>query len=427
MTTSSTVLEHISALLAKDASAVTPGHSSAEGRGSAVLSITGTSAYNSLSALLAMIGSHWARAGAQVVEVNLSSADWADRLSSVLGSMHVLFGFCMSGVAMKIAERAGSLWERMRFPVFCLHCDHPAYFARRHRDLPHNVVLGYLFQDHALYQRDHVKAANLVTSMHLGIPDLPVADPDMSDGPRIVFAKTGNDSLELEARWRALPVLEPLIRDSLDEVGLGPCELYPEAVRRVAAAHRLELQPFDRLTRFLIVQIDDYVRRRKSTAIAEAIKRFPVDIYGVNWEHIGREGTRARFHGGVDYGVLNAAIARATASITMNPNIELSAHDRFFTALGAGVMPVSDANAFIRKNFTGLAPYTFAFGDGSLEAALERIFACPADAVELARSTKREAMERFSLGQAAEHIHACAALVEFLDFSFAAPQPFLKL
>jgi len=261
----------------------------------------------------------------------------------------------MSGAAMEIAERAGSLWERMRFPVFFLHCDHPVYFARRHRDLPHNVVLGYLFRDHALYQRDHVKAANLVTSMHLGIPDLPVTDPDMSDGPRIVFAKTGNDPRELETRWRAMPMLERIIRDSLDDVGLGPCELYPEAVRRAAAAHRLELQPFDRLTRFLVVQLDDYVRRRKSTAIAEAIKRFPVDIYGVHWEHISREGTRARFHGGVDYGTLNAAIARATASITMNPNIELSAHDRFFTALGAGVMPVSDANGFIRDNFAGLA------------------------------------------------------------------------
>src|SRR5437667_3309141 len=237
MTTSSTVLEHISALLAKNASPAGPRHPPAEGRGLAVLSITGASAYDSLNALLSMIGSHWTRAGAQVVEVNLSAADWAERLTRVLGSMHVLFGFSMSGVAMEIAERAGSLWERMRFPVFFLHCDHPAYFAQRHRDLPHNVVLGYLFRDHALYQRDHVKAANLVTSMHLGIPDLPVADPDTSDGPRIVFAKTGNDPRELETRWRAIPMLERVIRDRLDEVGLGPCGLYPDAVRGGAAEH----------------------------------------------------------------------------------------------------------------------------------------------------------------------------------------------
>ena len=427
MANSSTVLEHISALLAKGAFAEAPSRQAADDGVEVILSITGASAYDSLNALLAMIGRHWTHAGARLVDVNLSAPGWPDRLSHILGSMRVRFCVSMAGIALEIAEQAKSLWERMRFPVFCLHCDHPAYYGRRHRDLPANVVLCYIFRDHALYQRDHVKAANLVTSIHFGIPDLPVADPDMSSGPTVVFAKTGNDPRELEARWRAMPVLEPLIRDTLDEVGLGPCQLYPDAVHRVAVAHGIEAQPFDRLTSFLIVQIDDYVRRRKSTAIAEAIKKFPVDIYGVQWEHIDQEGAQARFHGGVPYGTVNDAIARATASITMNPNIELSAHDRFFTALGMGVMPIGDANGFIRDNFPGLAPYTFGFDDGSIEAALERVFARPTDAVELARATKKEAMEQFPVSRAAKHIRDCAQLVEFFEFSFVAPQPFLVL
>jgi hypothetical protein len=395
--------------------------------GSAILTITGASAYGSLNALQSMLSIQWAQAGAGVVELSLDVPDWPSQLSSVVESLRVEFCVCMSGMALEVAERARSLWDRMRFPVFCLHCDHPAYYAQRHRDLPHNVVLGYLFRDHALYQRDHVKTANLVTSVHFGIPDLPMAEPDMSDGPKVVFAKTGNDPEELERRWRALPMIEPLIRDCLDEVGLGPCQLYPDAVRRVAVAHGIELQPFDRLTRFLIVQLDDYVRRRKSTAIAQAVRRFPVDVYGVNWEHLDLEGARARFHGGVDYGTVNQAITRATASITMNPNIELSAHDRFFTALGMGVMPLSDANGFIRENFPGLAPYTFDFGDDSLEAALERVFARPADAVAFARATRQETIDRLSVRRAAKQIRDCAALADYLDFSFAAPQPFLAL
>ncbi len=422
-----TVLEHISALLAKEAPAATPRRSPVQDGKAVILAIRGATAYDSLNALLSMLEHAWTQAGARVFQLNLSAPDWPDRLGRLLGSLRVEFGVCMSGIALDITERARSLWDQMRFPVFCLHCDHPAYYARRHRDVPHNVMLGYIFRDHALYQRDHVKSANLVTSVHFGIPDLPMADPDMSDGPRVVFAKTGNDPRELEAHWRTLPRLEPLIRDSLDEVGLGPCQLYPDAVRRVAAAHGIELQPYDRLTRLLIVQIDDYVRRRKSTAIAETAKRFPVDIYGVHWEHIDQTGARARFHGGVNYQSVGQAIARATASITMNPNIELSAHDRFFTALGLGVMPLSDANGFTRENFPGLAPYTFDFGDGSLEAALEQVFTRPADAVALARSTKREMMQRFSTRQTAQQIRDYAALAEYLDFSFAPPQPFLAL
>jgi hypothetical protein len=422
-----TVLEHISAMLAKGAPAAAPRRPAAQEGGPVILSLAGSSAYDSLNVLLSMLGRAWTEAGAQILQLNLDKPDWPDTLGRLLRSRRVEFGVCMSGIALEIADRARSLWDEMRFPFFCLHCDHPAYFARRHSGLPHNLVLGYMFRDHALYQRDHVKAGNLVTSIHFGIPDLPMAEADMADGPRVVFAKTGNDPRELETSWRARPKLETLIRDCLDEVALGPCELYPDAVRRVAAAHGLEVQPFDRLTRFLIVQIDDYVRRRKSTAIVEAIKRFPVDIYGVNWEHIDREGARARFHGGVDYGIVNQAIARATASVTMNPNIELSAHDRFFTALGMGVMPISDTNRFTRENFPGLAPYAFGFGDGSLEAALEQVFARPADALALARSTRAAMLPRFSVSQTARQIRDCAAIAEYFDFSFAAPQPFLAL
>jgi hypothetical protein len=422
-----TVLEQISALLAKQASAAAPKDAPAQDRGPMILAVRGASAYGSLDALLTMLQHAWTETGTQVVELNMSKPDWPDRLMRILASFRIQFGVCMAGIALDIAERAQSLWEQMRFPVFCLHCDHPAYYARRHHHVPPNVVHGYLFRDHALYQRDHVKSANLVTSVHLGIPDLPMVDPDPSEGPTVVFAKTGNDPRQLEARWRALPRIEPLIRDCLDEVGLGSCQLYPDAARRVAAARGIELQPFDRLTRFLIAQIDDYVRRRKSTAIAEAIKRFPVDIYGVSWEHIDRTGARARFHGGIEYTTVNQAIARSTASITMNPNIELSAHDRFFTALGQGVMPLSDANSFTRENFPGLAPYTFDFGDGSLEAALERVFARPADALALARSTKQEMIQRFSVRQAAQQIRDISGVAEYLDFSFAAPQSFLVL
>jgi hypothetical protein len=111
----------------------------------------------------------------------------------------------------------------------------------------------------------------------------------------------------------------------------------------------------------------------------------------------------------------------------MKPNIELTAHDRFFTALGAGVMPLSDTNSFIREHFPALAPYTFSFDDGSIEAILEQVFARPADALALAHGTKQEMMPRFSTAQAAKHIRDCAAIADYLDFSFAAPQPFIAL
>lgn len=429
MPSPSSTLDHLSALLAKphrDATAA-PVQRGAGPRPQAILAIRGSFAYDFLNRLLGMIAKPWQEVGTPLVEIDLSAPDWPSRIAAVLEFTQVLFCISMAGIVLEIAVKAKSLWELFRFPVFCLHCDHPAYYAPRHRRLPSNVVLGYLFRDHAIYQRDHVKAPNLVTSLDFGIPDLPLkALPATETGaaPTVVFAKTGNDPRTLEARWRTRPVLERLIRDLLDEVGFASCNAYPAAVQKVAAAHRLELHPFDRLTRLLIVQADDYVRRRKSDWIVEAIKPFPVDVYGDGWEYVAREGARARFHGGVSYDAVSDATARAAASVTMNPNIEMSAHDRFFTALGAGVMPISDGNAFIGEHFPQLEPFTFKFASGSLEAALERVFSRPRDALELARSTRAHAIERWSTRQAAQHIRACVDLADYLDFSFAPPQPF---
>jgi Tfp pilus assembly protein PilF len=392
-----------------------------------VITLVGQSAYDSLKGVLAIITKHWQEAGLTISEIDVAAEGWHTRLVDRLCSPGVRFAVSLGGAGLGLVIGRQNIWDEVDVPVFCLLCDHPAYFATRHRDLPRSVVLGYMFRDHALFQRDHVKAANLVTSIDFGVPD---AAPEQSTAAwrggeaKVVFAKTGNDPRELEARWQARPAVARIIRDLLDDVGLRNCGCYPAAVQKVAAAHRIEIQPFDKLARFLIAQVDDYVRRRKSTAIAEAIKSFPVDIFGARWDHISRDGARARFHGGVDYPALEREIAGATASITMNPNVDLSAHDRVFTALGAGILPVTDGNSFLSEFIPKLAPFTFTFEKGSIESVLERIFARPHEAIEVARAARTQAIATVSTRHTARHILDCMELADFLEVSFAAPQNF---
>jgi len=391
-----------------------------------VIVLTGRFAYNSLNAMLRLLARHWA---VPVVEVDLSAADWQNRLQVALNSTGVRFVVSLTGVGLHLVSNGTNLWQQLRIPVFCLHFDHPAYFGARHQNLPANVALGYMHHDHAIFQREFVKAPNLVTSIDFGIPDPPPGPSPAarSNEPKVVFAKTGNDPRELEAHWQAKPVLARLIHDVLDEVGLNSCGAYPAAIQKVTAAHRLEIQPFDKLSRFLIAQIDDYVRRRKSTLIATALKPFPVDVYGSRWDHVSGDSGRARFHGAIDYAEFERKTAGAVASITINPNIAMGAHDRFFTALGAGVMPVSDRNPFIAAKFPTLLPFTFTFEDGALEAVLEEIFTHPRETIEAARAARAAAMPQLSTRETARHITNCIDLLEYFEFSFKSPQDFFVL
>jgi len=390
----------------------------------AILALKSPGAYNSLDGVLSLITREWDRAGIRIIWVDLSFPDWEKRLLAEIEANQIRL--CIAtGFGGRFRFEDEYLWEHFRIPFVTILHDHPGYFGMQHRDLPRGVVLAYVYRDHALYQRDHVKSANLVITIDLGVPVTPAQlSPDAGRGStaQVIFAKTGNDPLELEAKWAARPAIAGIIHDILDEVGLQNCSVFPAAIGKVASAHRLELQPFDKISRFLIVQVDDYIRRRKSTLIVEAIKKFPVDIYGGHWDHISRHGAQARFRGAVQYSVLEYEIARSIASITMNPNVDLAVHDRFYTALGAGVMPITDSNTFTKTNFPTLAPYTFNFFGRSVEAALERVFTRPREATEIARAARNAAVGSLSTQHAANDILRCAELIDFFEFSFEPPQ-----
>ena len=238
--------------------------------------------------------------------------------------------------------------------------------------------------------------------------------------PRLIFAKTGNAPEDLAATWREAPRLERIIYDTLDELqfektGAVYAAGFPAIIQRVASAHRIELQAFSLLSRFLIVQIDDYTRRLKSTAIAKAILPFEVDVFGTAWEHIDTTGAKARFHGPVDYARVEAEFCAATASLTMNPNIALSAHDRFFTALGAGIMPVTDRNPYIAETFPELLPYTFDFTPGSITAAIEHVVGDPETALATARAARARTRPAAWVDKAAAEVLEVMQSASFLN------------
>ena len=149
-----------------------------------------------------------------------------------------------------------------------------------------------------------------------------------------------------------------------------------------------------------------------------------MDVFGRGWEHIDTFSARARFHGGVDYTTLEAEFPNATASLTMNPNINLSAHDRFFTALGAGIMPVSDSNSYSQASFPELAPYSYDFTPGSIESALERVLANPQTALETARAARTRARPAIGVEKTAAAILQTMQTAGFLYFQPKSGQDF---
>ena len=400
-----------------------------------ILSLTWKSAYQSVRGLVLHFVPAWRQAGLEFLELDISVPGWEAQLKNILGAHKISFVLSTSGIGASLRIDGQNLWAKLKLPVFNLLLDHPAYLAANHTGQPGTAVLGYMFRDHALYQASDVRSGNIVTSIDYGVPDLdmrPISEIKKSGRPRVVFAKTGNAPAALAESWRAAPKLECLLHDVLDVLalernGFANVAAFPPLIAQVAAAHRFELQPFDLLSRFLIAQIDDYIRRLKSTAIAKALLPFDVDVFGAAWEHIDTSGATAKFHGPVDYAALEAGFSLATASLTMNPNIDLSAHDRFFTAIGAGMMPLSDRNSYIAERFPEALPYSFDFSTGSIEAALEKLFSAPETALETARAIRARTRRTAGVEQAATAILEAIHSVRFLHLTSKPAQNFFVL
>lgn len=395
-----------------------------------------TSTYDSLSGLLRLLGDEFSRLGHEVVMTELGTPGAQERLVATLRAPGPKFAVTMSGIGLELRTTDRRLlWDAVQVPCFAWYCDHPGYFARRHRIQSPFVAHGYVFADHARFARDHVRANGAAFPVHLGIPDPATFGAGRGPGHngRILFAKSGWDPNAVEAAWRAeLPVgMAYLLFDCIDALTAGglPAVIDPATIVQVAERHDVLLQVGGDLFNALFTRLDNHLRARKTTLLGSVLAGYPVDVFGGGWDHVrppaGRVSGGAAFHGPVAFAELGRLLPSYLASASVNPNVEGSVHDRVFFALGAGVAPLFDGNAFSRAHLPGLEPLSFGYDRDSIAAAVDRLLADPDAALERSRAALTGAWPAFSMAASARRIEAiCAALDPANAFLLpAAPSP----
>jgi hypothetical protein len=103
-------------------------------------------------------------------------------------------------------------------------------------------------------------------------------------------------------------------------------------------------------------------------------------------------------------------LPRYVGSLSINPLVQESVHDRVFFALAAGVVPVTDGNAFTDENMPALESYRFSFVSQQIEQAVEAALAAPADALARVEDTWRSLATPFGMRRSAQQIAQSAAL-----------------
>jgi hypothetical protein len=206
---------------------------------------------------------------------------------------------------------------------------------------------------------------------------------------RLLFLKNGNDPDKLVRAWReAMPtsaflLLSELASELASNVGGEAGDDIDALVTRYLAGKGWDVEEFVRLRLFFVAQLDDYLRRIKSTLIADVLADFPVDIRGINWEHMDFSKRRASYAPGWSYAETREHIVNALGVVDMSPNTQRAPHDRAMRAFGLYTLCVTNEQRFLREAIEGSDRFTYRFDRDALRERIANVLAHPKRYVEI--------------------------------------------
>jgi hypothetical protein len=236
-------------------------------------------------------------------------------------------------------------------------------------------------------------------------------------GP-ILFLKNGNDPDQLAMLWQerlepsvsaAMLEIAEELRGRLFALNVGDIE---QAVVDYFLQRSIDIARNIVVMALYIAQLDDYVRRLKSTLIATSLLDLPVEVHGFHWDHVNFQGRRAKHVDHADYSLSSTLIKDALAIIDMTPNTSRSPHERFVRALCRFTVCLTNRNEWIAEQFSREHDsITFGFSPDSIREAVERALGDRESTVSLGLTMGETLQQKFRGSDVVAHFEALAQLV----------------
>jgi hypothetical protein len=388
--------------------------------------LSGASASNAIDGLMRAVAALLEQNGLAVKFFDVTLAkneDWAG-LVPLLMSGGVSFALSFLGIGQDFQVQAGegaapvNAWEQANVPFIKLHGDSPAYFLKRHLDLPLTGVNLYHFDEHLAFQRwMHPEAKSMAATVDpYLISDTPLDTIDFGSRKRgtLVFLKNGGSPHELMALWRQK--LPESMSDELIELALAI--VTPALKPGRFLVHQFVLDHLDSrgidprglrdIVRLYVAQLDDYVRRIKANMVAKVLLRFPVIIHGAGWSHLDLAGARAQLAPPLDFTTTGTVFRTQLGVIDMMPNVDGCGHDRMLRAAGTYAFGLANKSSWLERLSPELNARAYEFNEDSIAASVDHALGNRSECVELAQAYGRAFRRRYDSGAWVDTLTALA-------------------
>lgn len=404
----------------------------------AVLILDGSTAYNSIGIFNRELARVVRTTGLDVVLLNIDDAeDFNNVLRQTMADYPERIAMCLSfsgfGVELGDTSGSGNLWQRLKIPMLSFMLDHPAYYLARHKTPTPAIMRVYPNRDFLEFHRDHVRSLYRTTFLPFGAMTYGRQPqrraPKKGETPLIIFPKTGCDPQSLREPWKFLPrLMQRIINESIEHYWgqTARSGSVSPSVLAVADAAGIELRNDLTLFTFFIAQVDDYIRKSKVDILARKLLPLPVKIYGGGLEYLDAGNARAEILPSVEYDRLIDIFGESLAIISMNQNIDDECHDRPYSALGTGAMPITDINPWWTKNYPALLPYSYDFRERSVAGAVEKVLDDPEAAAALAWAESVRQCRKRTFDTMVMEALELAIMHRYFTFNFQPPQLYYR-
>lgn len=361
-----------------------------------VLFFTGQTQGRVLTSMGASYGAQLRELGYDFVHVELQDhTKVVEVVTEVRRGEPVDFVFSFMNFGVNLIDKPGgsrNLWDIMDIPFLSLIGDTPAYYFDLNVCLAPNHARLYGFPEHEALRRrlpsftpGYIGGYQAVAIDKLELDEL---DFKAKASGQLLFLKNGNDPKKLWDTWdvlnaRPLKALRELASYLAADLTNPKGNQIDDLVTEYFANLGFDLNSMLKLRLFFNAQLDDYLRRVKSAMMAEALMDFPVQIIGVNWEHLDFSGKRATFVHEWDYPRSIGLIRDGLGVIDMSPNTGLSPHDRPCRAFGAYTLCVTNEQSFFRDTLPHADDVCFRFDRESFQNKIADVLAHPARYVDI--------------------------------------------
>jgi hypothetical protein len=304
-----------------------------------------------------------------------------------------------------IEKERRNLWEFFNIPLLKLHGDIPAYFLERHQDKPRNAINIYPCEEFLEFHQAALPngmCASIICDPWL-ISDIPEEGIDFSarEKGKLYFIKNGGNPAALQTLWTSrLPSeLSRQLRALSQEVlapGLAPGKLNLHLlVSDFLAEQKIDIRRDGQMLGFYVAQMDDYLRRVKSTLLAQALLACRVVIQGARWDHLDTKGAVATLAPPQDFEATEALYQTQLGIIDMSPNVDTCCHDRMMRAAGTYSFALTNQSSWLNNLLPALNDAAFCFHPDHIRGAVNDALKDPVGCVELGRQYGRAFRERY--------------------------------